>query len=385
MKSVWELFKIKNNIFLGIDFGSASIKAVELSYDNDRTHLKNYGWIDLKMEQKKDDNNLNISVSLDLKNKQEVLKESLAALLSAMKPESKSVYASMAGASGLVALIDLPYMDKEDLDKAIQYEAHKYIPLPLEEVYLSWDIVSRIKDEKEGLLSIYKEKNKSSSGSSKNKKNMQVLLVAAPKDEVRNYEDLITSLGLKMTSLELSMFASARSLVGDDLGGYVIIDIGADTTDIILVERGVVKINRIIDVGGNEITKAIASSMNISWQRAESFKRQKKDIIFSQNTQLIIPALELIAGETLRTIESYRQKSFNDFRVDEVILSGGGSNLTGIDKYFSESLNIPTKLGDPWKGIKVDKSIEKKIKDHSASLAVAIGLAQKGVRDFQRN
>ncbi len=385
---MWNLFKAKSNVFLGVDFGTSSIKVVELLYDNDRTHLKNYGWIDFKKQPKKDDaNNLNIVLDTTEKNNRQMnLKNSLAVLLSAMKPESHSVYAAMPGISGLVALIDFPQMDKKELDKAIQYEAHKYIPVPLDEVYLSWDVVSRIKDEETGLLSLYNQKNeRKDTKKNKNKKAMQVLLVAAPKDEVENYENLITSLNFKMTSLELSMFASARSLVGDDLGGYLIIDIGADTTDIILVDRGVIKINRIIDVGGNEVTKAVASSMNISWQRAESFKRQKRGIIFSQNSQLIIPALDLISGEAIRTIENYRHKSLTDVRIDKIILSGGGSRLSGIDKYFSQALNISTEIGNPWKGIVIDKNIEKKVKNYGTSLAVAIGLAEKGIKDFQRN
>ena len=107
-------------------------------------------------------------------------------------------------------------------------------------------------------------------GASQQKKN-KILLVAAPKKEIQRYEHLASGVDLSVSAIELETFSIARSLVGDDTGSFFIIDIGARVANIILIEKGIVRANRTIDAGGNEITAAIADSMNISRQRAETF------------------------------------------------------------------------------------------------------------------
>ena len=368
---MFNFFK-KQNYFLGVDFGTSALKVVEFSFSKQRTHLVNYGWVDFSSGE----NNKGIYKGSKLRLQGGYLQKCLKELFKKMPLKSKQAYVSMAGFNGLVALIELPNMKKDELDQAVKFEAHKYIPASLDEVFLSWDIVSRENSEKSKLI---KKIGKNSNASEK----VKILLVAALKEEVLKYEKLISGSGLEMKALELVMFSMVRSLVGGDLGNFIIIDIGARNSNIILTEKGVVKINRSVDMGGNEITKTIAESMNISRQRAESLKRQKKDIFNSREGMMLLPSLELIAKEAQRIIKSYESRN-EKTHIDSVILSGGTAKLIGIDAYFSKVLGIKAVVGNPWSRIDFDKSLGSQIKEMGPSFSVAVGLALRGVEEYQR-
>ncbi len=368
---MFNFFK-KQNYFLGVDFGTSALKAVELSFSKQRTHLVNYGWVDFNPGEKNGGIYKNSKLRIQDGRLQKCLKE----LFKKMSLKSKQVYVSIAGFNGLVALIELPDMKEDDLNQAVKFEAHKYIPASLDEVFLSWDIVSRENIKRDRLI---KKASKDSGTPGK----VKILLVAALKEEVLKYEKIIKGVGLEMKALELEIFSMARSLVGNDLGSFVIIDIGARNSNIILTEKGVVKINRSVDMGGNEITKTIAESMNISRQRAESFKKQKKDFLNSHEGTLLLPSLELIAKEAQRVMKSYESKNKKN-RIDSVILSGGTAKLAGIDAYFSRVLGVRTVVGNPWSRIDFDESLNPRIKEMGPSFSVAIGLALRGVEEYQR-
>jgi len=179
----------------------------------------------------------------------------------------------------------------------------------------------------------------------------------------------------EVNAIELETFSIARSLVGDDVGNFFIIDIGSRATNIILLEKGVVSVNRNIDAGGNEITTAISDSMRISRQRAETFKKGDKDLINSKESALIVPVLELIASESKRIINAHKEKN-KDLRIDSVFLSGGTSKMKGLEEYFSRSLDMPVVLGND--------NVKPLIGQLGASFSVALGLALRGVEEYRR-
>ncbi len=357
----------RKNYFLGIDFGTSSIKAVELKLHKQRLNLSNYGWVKLDFVQSASD------FDYDTK-----LKAYLQALVNKMEPKTGSVYVSMPSFSGLVSLIEFPDMNKEELDQAIKFEARKYVPTSLDEISISWDIISK-KDDKSKKDS--KAEKKPEGGTPKK---IQILLVAAPKDKVIKYEDFVKSADLKVKAIELETFSLARSLMGDDMGTFLIIDIGFRACSIILVEKGVVKVNRNIDAGGNEITDSIAENLNISKKRAEELKKQGKDFINSRESSIVLPTLDLIASETLRIINTHKEKNSGS-KIDGIILSGGTAKLRGIGDYFSKALGIRTVIGDPWKRIVCDEKLSPIVKKVGPSFSVALGLALRGAEEYKRS
>lgn len=366
---MFEFLKRKGNHFVGIDFGTSSIKVVELSYEDQKVKLGNYGIVELNSDGQAGQSN-----GVGMSSYEQKLNDALKGLVAKMNLKKGSqAYVSVPGFSGLITIIDLPEMQQDELAKAIQFEAHKYIPSSLDEVAMSWEIIEHNEAGKTLAQNIGKDGGK----------RIKVLLVAAPKKDIEHYDRLVSGANFEVSAIELETFSIARSLVGDDVGNFFIIDIGSRATNMILLEKGVVKVNRNIDAGGNEITTAISDSMNISRQRAEIFKKGDKDFINSRESALIIPVLELIANESRRILNSQKEKNEN-LRIDGVFLSGGTSKMKGLEEYFSRSLGYPVTLGNPWRRISVSDNAKPLIEQLGASFSVALGLALRGMEEYKR-
>jgi type IV pilus assembly protein PilM len=214
-------------------------------------------------------------------------------------------------------------------------------------------------------------------------KKIKVLLVAAPKKDIEHYDRLVSGTKLEVSAIELETFSITRALVGEDTGTFLIIDIGSRATNMILVEKGVVRVNRNIDAGGNEITIAISDSMSISRQRAEIFKRGEKDFLNTTESSFIVPVLELIIGESRRILSAYLEKN-KDLRIDNIFLSGGSANMKGMEQHFSNALAQPVTIGNPWRRISVKPEATELVKSLGTSFSVALGLALRGMDEYKR-
>ena len=375
--NMFELFKTNKNHFIGIDFGTSSIKMVELSYTNQQTCLENYGFVNLDLENHSSPSKQG---SLELS-----LNTSLKKLIAKMNLKSLKAYISIPGFSGLVTIIELPNMSEAELAKAIQFEAHKYIPSSLDEIAMSWEVIERDAEaskvqEQDGLAFKLELKN-----DAKNKPlgKIKVLLVAAPKKDIEYYDRLVFGAGLEVSAIELETFSIVRSLVGNSEGTFLIADIGSRATNIILVEKGIIRVNRNIDAGGDEITSAIVDGMKVARTRAEAFKKEEKDLLNGSENFLIMPVLDLIVGELRRIIAAYKEKN-KDVNIEAIILSGGTSKMKGIEEYFNKALGEKVQIGNPWRGVLFKNEVAPFIKEMGASFSVALGLAMRGIEDYKR-
>lgn len=368
---MFEFLSGKRNHFIGIDFGTSSIKVVELSYKDQKAYLENYGVIDLNWAHQHGEEPQGAkAISYE-----EKMRSALEKLVKKMNLRSKmATYVSIPGFSGLITILELPEMKEEELARAIQFEAHKYIPSSLDEISMSWEIIESI-----GGSALAPSSNEKIMA-----KKIRVLLVAAPKKEIEKYDKLVSGMNLAVNAIELETFSIARSLVGDDSGNFLIIDIGSRATNIVLVEKGIIRVNRNIDAGGNEITVAIVDSMKISKPRAESFKKGEKDLLNSKESSIVIPVLELIVGESQRISNAFKVKN-KDARIDGIILSGGTSGMKGIGEYFSHSIGAKVILGNPWRRVVVGDEMKPIIEKMGAGFSVAIGLALRGIEDYKRS
>jgi len=360
------MFGFQKNIFLGVDVGTSTIKIVELRVIDNKPVLSNYAW--MEMENAEMDFNANAFDTSYPEYLKVIVREGRFKKGWLSKT---GTYISIPSFGGLITLIEFPEMKKEELDQAVRYEAHKYIPTSLDEVILSWDIVG-----KKGLGSQDNKKN-IIEPKSVNPGKIQVLLVAAAKDKVLKYEKIVKSAGLSLRAIEMESFSITRALVGNDPGNFIIIDIGSRVCNIILVEKGEIKVNRNMDVGGRDITREISKSVNVDLERAEKLKISGKDF-FANGSGIVFPILNLIVDEVKRVLNNYYQGNPS---VDAIILSGGTSRLTGIDQYFSSALNIKAIIGNPFGRVGYDKRLEEKINEIKLNFSVAIGLALKGFED----
>lgn len=395
---------------IGIDFGTSAIKVIELSRKNQKISLENYGWVDLGLNNPSTISKPTAPSFQQSYNKK--LQKYLEKLIKSLKLKSKAAYISLPGFSGLITVIEFPAMNEEELEEAIKFEARKYIPISMDEVALDWEIIGKIpekpkqtagekkpveiqeikKEEKQeiekkaGILSkdlgsIFSKSLSGKTGSSEGKN--EILLVAAPKSEVMRCGNIVKEAGLDVKNVELELFSLTRALAGGDPGCFLIIDIGARITNIILTEKGVIKVNRNVEGGGIEITNIIAENLNISKQRAEELKKEDEDIINNREMSLIIPVLDMIASEAVRIVNACKEKG-NTSRVDGIILSGGSSKLKGLDKYLQQKIGIQTSAGNPWRKVLFNEKLDPFVKKMGNSFSVALGLAFRGLEEIDQ-
>lgn len=346
------MFGLSRSSYLGIDFGTASIKAVELQEKGGVIELVNFGQVSLASLQKKD--GLSSGQGFD-----EMVVNYLKALLQKMNPQVNTAYVAMPAFIGLISLVDFPEMEDRELEEAVQYEAKRFIPASLDDIALSWDIIGRHTLPDNSIRS-------------------EILVVAALKNEVERYRSYIESANLKMEFLELETFSLARAAVGEQKELCLLIDIGARATNLLLVENGLVRVSRNLDIGGNDITRTLSETLDITPERSEILKRSNKDFLNEPEAHIEFPSLNMVVDEGNRMIAAHLQK-FPERPCREVILSGGTAGLTGIAPYFEKTLGRPVRKANPWGRIHYDPKYKNDIEEIDTSFSVAIGLALMGI------
>ncbi|MFA5994665.1 MAG: pilus assembly protein PilM [Parcubacteria group bacterium] len=363
------MFGFGEKQFIGIDVGTSSVKIVELKMSGNKPILVNYAW--MPIDNLLDDRGIKESYF------EVALPEYLKRMIKEGHFSSREAIFSIPAFGGLITLIEFPNIEKSELDQAIRFEARKYIPMSLDDVILSWDVVK--KDVSTRLLNrkdAGEEKKLEEKEKGVGENRLEVLLVAAPKNKVAKYEQLAIDAKLKLNAIEIESFSLVRSLIGNDQGNFVIVDIGSRICNIILVEKGVIKANRNMDAGGRDITKVIARSINVDNERAEKLKVSDNNFL-SAESNVKFPVIDLIIGEVVRVIKAY-YKDGDEAALDGIILSGGTARFSGLDEYFSKTLNIKTIIGNPLSRVDYDKRLQPQTAELGSYFSVAIGLALSG-------
>lgn len=369
------LFQKKEKSLLGVDIGTSSIKIVELEMTKDSGfELINYGLVE--QIQKEDQGLTRAEVTS--------VAGYIKAIVEKTKFSTKRASAALPTYSVFTSLISLPAMSDEELESAIQWEAKKIIPLPLDEIELDPKILNR-RVKGKGVLSLAKEQ-----GGSEEKKDdsIRVLITGASKDTVNRYSGIFQESGLVLVSLETEMIALSRSLIGNDTSEIMIVEIGANLTDILVVEGAIPFLGRSIETGGVAMTRAIASSLGISDKRAEQLKRDIGVVAFDQtNTSantgvgaILKETLEPIVHEIRYTIDLYKNHpvtptGMGTGSLEKIILTGGAALLPGLVDYFSKELDIRVMLGDPWAGVVYPADLKPVLSALGPKFSVALGLA----------
>lgn len=330
------LFSQKKSI-LGIDIGTTNIKIAQITSDGDKHFLDTYGLVDVAFE-------------ID-ENREDIIQQTVTILNSLMQKAgvtSKKIVASLANSAVFTSIIEMPKMDDADLKTAVEFEAKKYVPLPMNELTLSWTVVDRNLEGKS-----------------------TILLTAVPNSILRSYLKIFELAKLEPQALEIEALALIRSIVGDDKGNNLLIDIGAKTTHLNITERGNLLLTRNIPVGGETITDKISQSLRITKARAEQFKKEFGINQASIIPETIKPILMTIKQEAIQLQSIYRARSKI---FDKIILVGGGSNLPGMIEFLSD-LGVPITKGDPLNRLTYNPELKPLLSQYSGNLAVAIGLA----------
>lgn len=336
------MFFSRSKSKLGVDIGTSSIKVVELKKEAQRYSLQTYGIVNVASEGVP-------KIGADVISETAVV---LKRLLDESGVTTKKVVASLPNNIVFVSVIDMPVMPEKEMKTAIEWEARRYVPLPLEEVTLSWSAL----------------------GGPNTPGQAKVLLTAVPTTVIDNYLKMFKLAGLEPLALEIEALALIRSLVGNRRESFIIIDIGARNTSLNLIDKGFLRISRNLAVGGETFTAGIAQGLHISAARAEQFKRDmglSPDL--QQIPQTMRPALDTLKNETTQLMQIYESGGGT---IQEIIFTGLGSRLPGLPNYFSD-LPARAVLGDPLQFISYEPRIKKNLSQVAVGLSIAIGLAMR--------
>lgn len=378
------LFSPSKKSYLGIDLGTGSLKMVELSDYKGRARLETYGYLETNAD--------------ILKNNSPQAKNHLAQMLKKLKEKSGAksdkCVAALPTFSVFNSIINLPFLAKKDLAQAIKWEAKKYVPLPIEEMILDWKVIDENNNQALKDAKFPEDKNSPSSAHSKfslgnifnkqpeAKKFVKILITAAPKNLVSRYLEIFKLAGLKLLSLETEAFALARCLIGHDKTTVMIVDIGSATTDICVIEKGIPILNRSLDTAGAAITKIIATTLNITPERAEQFKRdygvsQSEGGSYQGVTKIIEESLSPIINEVKYIFDLYQKQEEN--KIEKIILAGGSVFLPNLTEYFSALFGLKVYIGNAWERIIYPLDIQPVLEEVGSRMAVAIGLALREI------
>lgn len=344
-----------------MDVGTTGIKIAELKKENNVPVLSNYAI-------SYDSSFVFQASGLEILDGQ--MGEIVGNLLKKGNFSTKRAVVGIPSFLALISFVDLPEMSQAELEQAVRFEANKYIPTPLNEVSLGWEIIGS-----------YKEKPVEGSQAIRQANKIQIMVVTVPKSSVESITKVIEKNGLDSMALEVENFATVRCLVGNDKGTFMIVNIGAKATNFTVVSNGVVRVTRSIDAGGVEISRAIASSLRVDIQRADKMKRSSQINLLDGKdrvSSVVAPVAGMILDEIKRLRELYHKKNPLS-KIEKLMFTGGTAKMHSLLEYFSRQMAMECQLGNSLARIGVEKKHEQIAKEVAPELTVAIGLALRGL------
>lgn len=249
-----------------------------------------------------------------------------------------------------------PKLPAKELKEAVELEAEQYIPLPLEDLYLDYEIVKATADATD------------------------LFLTAVPRAIVDSYLELAAIIGLEAILIEPTLSSSGRlfALDQNSSNATFIIDFGSESSDISIYDKHTL-VTGTVQGGGLNFTNAIKTQLGVSLQEAGTIKtnyglgRSKRQ---EEIKKALDPVLEQIVKEIRRVLRYYEERYGADRPVSQVITLGGGANMPGLSEYMTEHLRLAVRHIDPWqyfsfKGLQPPAAADKPMYTTAAGLSLA--------------
>jgi len=354
----------KKDHLVGLDIGSHSIKVAEIEQGKSGRALKNLGVVEIDPEFIEDGAIKDTQAVADLIKK----------LFKQLKVREKRVAISVGGYSIIVKRINVQTMTEEQLLETIHYEAEQYIPFDINDVNLDFQILGENK---------------------KNKNQMSVLLVAAKKDLIDEYNGLVATAGRQARIIDVDAFAlqnafEASYLAEDDFvdeeDGEIValIEIGAEKTSLNIMKGATSLFMRDISMGCGQINLQIASHLDCTIEEAEEIKIGRlTDRISEEDLGEIFSAFSTEWTTEVRRAFDFFYSSFGESDISRIILSGGGANVEEIRNALTEETEVPVEIINPFGNLTINHSKFDPtfLEQIAPQAAIALGLALRRVDD----
>jgi type IV pilus assembly protein PilM len=348
--------KLGKKGLVGLDIGSSSVKAVELSGKPGSLSLVNLGFEGLQPDMVVD------GQIMELNDVSSVI----AGIFSAHQFKTDSVAAGVSGSSVIVKNIIVPQMTREELEESIDWHAEEHIPFEVSDVSLDYQVVGSGPDS------------------------LHVLMAACKRDFIANLKQAIQLAGKQPVIIDVDAFALQNcyevNYDPSDDAVVALLNVGASTMNINIL-RGVRSVfTRDVSVGGNQYTSLLQKEMGLTYEQAEVVKRGGTPPPQQSESVDVEGALEtvsdMLALEISKTFDFFRATAEDsNAAVQKILISGGGSKLKGLPEFLSNRFEIPVERLDPFRRIKVDERRfdPDYMREVVPEMAVAVGLALRGV------
>jgi len=363
-------FKKKDTSVLGIDIGTSAIKIVQLRRDGNKAVLETYGELALGPYA-----GVEVGQATQLPN--EKIIEALNDLMNEKEVNitTKECGLAIPFRASLMSVIQLPKTAEKQIAQLVPMEARKYIPVPITEVALDWTVIPE--DE-------YELENEEDPNQPKVAHNLNVLVIAIHNDVINNFQTIVEKTGLHASFFEVEIFSTMRAVLNENNTPVMILDMGASTTKLYVVEKGIVRTSHTINKGSQDITAFLATSLGISVQKAEILKRDEGLLGVYENQPLkdvMSATLDYIFSEANRTLLSYERKANKN--VSKILLVGGGAALKGFAELAQKSFETEVVSGDPFSKVQTPAFLEEILKHTGPEFAVAVGTAIRKLQELE--
>jgi len=349
----------KRKSLVGLDIGSSAVKAVELKPAGKGYRIAAFGAEPVPPEAIVDGAIVDAGA----------VASSIRRVLDGNKAfRGTDVCASLSGSAVIVKKITLPVMTKAELGESIQWEAEQYIPFDIQDVNLDY----RVLDD-------------GTSGEARGK--MDVLLVAAKKERIGDYANVISMAGRTPVIVDVDAFALQNAYevnYGIEPDGVVVLlNAGASAITINILQGDQSVFTRDISMGGNAYTEAVQKELDLPFDVAEQLKKgvAVDGATFEEAQPVLRAVTENVLIEIQKTFDFFRATATSD-RIDRIMLSGGASRVDGFKEMLQERFQAPVEELDPFRAVGWDPhKMGEDSQGHAAAAAVAVGLALRKAGD----
>lgn len=340
---------------VGIDIGTASIKAVEISRWGQGKTLENYAEIKSRSLYKEPFKNIEKGGYL-LSN--HFVSRAVKAILEEAKIKTKAVIFSIPDFSTFCTSIELPPMTMSELDQAVYFSAPQYIPLPISETTLDWRLISGTPGQKQSPLKVF--------------------LVAIPNQTIQDYQKVAHEAGLDLYAVEAEALGLNRVLAKNNKGCICLIDIGVQSTTINIIDKQSLKKSYSLDFAGGQLTYAVASSLGLERSEAEEIKN-KEGLVSSKEG--ISKTLYLLIDPLLMEVKKMMSEFYQEEQkeIDAIYLTGGTSAMPGLKEYFTDVLKKKIETPNCFSNLLYPPILGQELEKISPRFSVAVGAALGGL------
>jgi len=353
---VLKLFNPKHRSILGIDITSAAVKALEISSSGDTLCVEAYGQETIPA------NALDGNVIKDV----DAVANCIKKLYDRAPFTCKKVALAVPDSAVISKIVQInDGLNDEEMEELVVIEADKFIPYPIDEINLDFEILGH---------------------SLKNSALLDVLIVASRAENVNARVEAVANAGLDASVVDVESYAVERAaqLLTKDLPAHgqdkivAIIDIGANFTHLFVLHGMKLVFSREEKFGGMLLTEAIAEQYKMTHEQANA-AREEGTLPADYDEQVLEPFKDMVLLQIKRTLQFFYSSSQHGF-VDHIILAGGLARQPGLAQLIQEQLGASTTVANPFSNMVIGKKVNlDAINNDAPSLLVACGLALRNV------